>query len=610
MSRALLPVLCLQVIVICVLLPGCGGGGAAQNAVQSPPSQPSQPASGTIPATFFGMNQVHLTGPAGSGCQSGNERVPFTNAPIGAFRDWDMCRTQWPDLNPSLGNYNWLGLDTVLASALAANVNDVLMEVGRIPNWISSNPGDTLCDDANINNELPGLCDPPTDLNPDGTGTDATFRTFAAALLTHISDPSYLSTHAQVKYIEIFEEFHRSDTVGGVKTLAGTVNVNGTAVTWASGDQFSTVLPNDIIVIGSDSYTIAAVTDATDLVLSTTAGNQSGVSFTISGCHNPANGIPCSWRGTFAQMLRMLQDLRCLAKGNTNDPITATNQTCGSAGYPQIGIYPSLQVSVGNAGPDENYDNGAKVMANFLYCNQSPPPGSNCNYGSAGSAATDMIGGHAYFDTNLPEAVINWVVSQVGLFSSADKAKPYFIGEGGWGPNSNVTDPGLQAAYVARWYLGFWISGVVQRAYWWSWEQAGPDGKGGLWSPQYIDSGSLCHVPDPVGGYYCTGGTAYKEMVDWLSGITLTGYTCPGGCSDPSNGVFEFEFTRSNGYQAVVMWDSSPTSSCSNAQCGSTPVPTVAFSASQWRDLAGNTHPGAPTSIGASPIILENMTPP
>lgn len=615
MSKKLSLIVSLPVVVLSMFLGGCGS--SAKQESQTPVTPP--PSGTGVPATFFGMNQVRL-----QACSSGDLPAPFTNAPIGALRAWATCKDFWPDLNPAPGTYNWTGLDDVLSAADAAGVNDVFIQVERVPNWISSNPSDTLCDGANVSGELPGMCDPPKDLNADGTGTDLSFRSFATALLNHISNATYLSNHAEVKYIEIFDEFQRSDTLGGVQTLTGTVNTSGTAVTWVSGSQFGNVAPQDIMVIGGTSYTVQSITDSTDLVLTTSAGTQSGVSYTMSGCHNPtvtkanpAYGEPCSWRGTFAQMLRMLQDLRCIAKGTASDPISALGTTCGSAGYAQTGIDPALVVSVGNAGPQPDFHNGPVVMANFLYCNQSPPADSQCNWSSSnplGSNATDMIGGHAYFNSALPEVVINWIISQAALFSAADKAKPYFVGEGSWGANTRVSDPGLQAAYVPRWYLALWMTGIAQRGYWWSWDDYGSSGSGDLWSPVSQPSPpGQCTILDPVGGYYCTGAIAYIQTVNWLSGATVTGFTCPGGCSNPSNGVFTFNITRSGGYQAEIAWDSSPTSSpCSNPQCGATALSsaTPSFTAAQWRDVAGNTHTGSPSNIGAAPIIIENMTPP
>lgn len=408
-------------------------------------------------------------------------------------------------------------------------------------------------------------------------------------------------------FIEIFEEFHRSDTLGGVKTNTGTVSTNGTSVTWTSGMKFLGAAPGDVIKIAGTAFQVSNVLSSTSLLLNSSAANRAGLTFSMSGCHSPGNGVACSWRGTFAQMLRMTQDLRCLAKGNTNDPITGLNTTCGSAGYGAIGLAPGISISVGNAGPMP-FDNGPQTMANYLYCNQSPPPGSFCNYGSAGSASTDLIEGHAYFNSGnvLPEEVIGALATQASLLSTADAQKPYFVGEGGWSTNNLVTDPDLQAAYVARWYLSILISGVGNRAYWWSWELSGPNGEGGLWSPVALTTGpSICTVPDPIGGFYCTGGISYLQAVKWLSGATITGITCPGDCSNPSSGVFTVNIQRPGGYQAQIAWDNSAVPHCANPQCGTTAIIPPAF-AVQWRDLGGNSFAGLPESVGASPIILEN----
>jgi hypothetical protein len=534
-----------RLVVLSASLPmfliGCGGGGGNAN-VSLPGGgggNGGAGSSGPVFGSFFGMNQVHL-----NLCDPTPGAGPFTDAPIGAFRAWDVCKIQWPDLEPSAGAFDFTNLDTVMASASAAGVSDVLMEVGRIPNWISSNPGDTLCDAANVNGELPGLCDPPRDLNPDGTGTDATFIAFAQALLTHAVAQNY-----PLKYLEIFEEFHRSDSLTG-----GAVQ-----------------------------------------------------------CFAPSTGIPCSWRGTFAQMLRMTQDLRCIAKGKASDPITANGLTCGTAGYGKTGIMPSLNVSVGNAGPSD-FDNGAVVMANFLYCNHNPPPSSVCNYtNSEGSAATDMIGGHAYFGTDIPETVLSAVARQHNLFSTTDQSKPYFIGEGSWGANANLTDAGLQNAYVTRWYLSLWMTKDVKRAYWWAWDASGPQGQAGLWT-LFPDPFGNCTTPEnnADGGFYCSGGVAYNQTVSWLRNATSVNWTCPdSNCTNQSQGVYTFTITGKNGYQGLVEWNSTAVSSCSRVPCGSTAVPAApsGFTASQWRDLNGVTHTGAPSAIGASPVIIENMAP-
>ncbi len=549
------------------LLAGCGGSGSNANVVlpgggggsgNGGSNAGGAGSSGPVFGSFFGMNQVRLA-PCDAYAPPNNAAPALTDAPIAAVRYFETCNIQWPDLEPSKGVFDFSGLDTVMSVTASAGVNDVMMEVHRIPQWLSSNPNDGTCDQANISGAAPGGCDPPTDIDAVpgsglGDGTDASFIAYAQALLTHAVAKNY-----PLKYFEIFEEFHRSDTLGG-----------------------------------------------------------------LSQCSPPhtAGGSSCSWRGTFAQMLRMTQDLHCIAKGKASDIITATGATCGSYGQAGVDydIMPNLVVSVGNAGPQPDYGHGPIVLANYLYCNQNPPPSSVCNYRavgntpSPGSASTDLISGHAYFQTVLPETLLAWVANQHSYFSTEDQAKPYFIGEGSWDSNTNVPDAGLQAAYITRWYLSLWITGDVQRAYWYSWDLSGAEGLAGLWSDS-LDTSGNCTTPDPNadGGYYCSGGVAFNQMVSWMRNSTGVSWTCPdSNCTNQAPGVYTFTITGSNGYMGIVSWDSTEVSSCSEVPCGSTPVPTTpnGFTAAQWRDLTGTTHSGAPTAVGASPIIIENMAPP
>lgn len=538
--------------LLLLLMTSCGGGSAQSNASQ--PTNPNQPGEPVVPSqaapAFFGMQQTHFVG-----CDSANLAFPLFDVPAGTFRDFGGCNTHWATMNPAAHTYDFSGLDTLLATLGSRKIDDVFIQLGDTPPWISSNPQDPYCDQANVDGLPPGMCDPPTDLDATpgsglGDGTDLAWRNFITALLQHVTAPGYSATHAHIQIYSIWDEFHRSDTVN---------------------------------------------TDT---------------------CGLPGSGQPtCSYRGTFAQMLRMTQDLRCIVEGHASDPITATNLTCGSSGYAASGLDPKATIMEGDAGGFSG-GNGNATMQNYLYCSANPPAGSMCNYGSAGSAATDIISGHSYFSRGIPEDRMPDIAAEMAMLSPADKAKPYITGEGSWGKNENngipsVSDPNLQAAFVVRWYTDLLILGV-SRGYWFAWDEFEPLGSGGLWSPTSISFAPLqCTTPDPaIGGFYCTGAIGYKQLVNWLSGATLTSATCPGPCTSPGPGVFVVNVTRSSGYQAQVQWDSSATPVCSNPQCGSTPMAPPPFAAMQWRDSAGNTHSGNPSAIGASPIIIENMAPP
>jgi hypothetical protein len=538
--------------LLLLLMSSCGGGSAQSNASQ--PTDPSQPGQPVVPSqaapAFFGMQQTHY-----AGCDSGSLAFPLFDVPAGTFRIFGGCNTHWATMNPAANTYDFSGLDILLAALHSRGIEDTFIQLGDTPPWISSNPQDPYCDQANVDGLPTGMCEPPSDLDATpgsglGDGTDLAWRSFITALLQHVTAPSYASTHAHIQIYSIWDEFHRSDTVN------------------------------------------------------------------TATCALPGSGQPpCSYRGTFAQMLRMTQDLRCIVKGHSSDPITATNLTCGSSGYAASGLDPKAMIMQGDAGGFPG-GNGNATMQNYLYCNANPPAGSMCNYGSAGGAATDIISGHTYFNSGVPENRMQYIAAEMAMLSAADKKKPYITGEGSWGKNErngnpSVSNPSLQAAYVVRWYIDLLILGV-SRGYWFAWDEFEPAGAGGLWSPTSVTFPPLeCTTPDQaIGGFYCTGALAYKQLVNWLSGATLVSATCPGQCTSPGSGVFVVNVTRSSGYQAQVQWDSSPTSNCTNPQCGSTPMLPPPFAAAQWRDNMGNTHSGSPSAIGASPIIIENMAPP
>jgi hypothetical protein len=119
---------------------------------------------------------------------------PWPSVPFGSIRLWDSD-TFWYQLNPSEGVYDWSVMDAWLDRANAGH-QLVLYTLSYTPAWASSHPHDTTCIDR------PGTCDPPNDLNPDGSGTDQHWKNYVTAVAMHSKN----SPTAHIQAWEIWDE--------------------------------------------------------------------------------------------------------------------------------------------------------------------------------------------------------------------------------------------------------------------------------------------------------------------------------------------------------------------------------------------------------------------
>lgn len=281
-----------------------------------------------------------------------------------------------------------------------------------------------------------------------------------------------------------------------------------------------------------------------------------------------------SIHATYAQMVRMTEDMRCVITGTgsvNGTPCTAT------------AIDPSAKVISPSDG-GLACCGSPQVFQNFLYCNNDPTqggtlPNANCTTGTRGSAAVDIINSHFYLPYGMPaEALASIAAGYDALLSPTDLAKPLWSDEGSWGKNNALPDPDVEASWVARYYLIGWSSGFSQM-FWYAYDA--PD-TGTLWTPSGLT---------PAGQAF---GTTYK----WVVGSKLSG-----PCSATGT-VWTCNLTLGNGTTAEVMWDTSQ--NCSNGNCTSSPQ-AISSTWTNYQDLTGANHTvttSGSVPVGIKPILL------
>jgi len=269
------------------------------------------------------------------------------------------------------------------------------------------------------------------------------------------------------------------------------------------------------------------------------------------------------WQGTNAQLVRLAGDARCIIVGDKGCNPQST--------YSQTKIDPSAKVLT------PGWGNPIDSIGPYLIMPL------NGVVGVTGASLADIAAFHGYPGQNPPEQVLKIYGTLSGLLQGS--GLPVFDTEGSWGASggiSSISDPDQQAAFTAR-YLLVQQSAGIQRLYWYGWDLA--SGNGTLWT----SSSGLT-----------LAGVAYQQTELWVSGATLT---APGCAANGS--VWTCAYTRSGGYQALVVWDASQT--CSNGSC-TTSTFTLPSSPqfTKYLDLAVTTHAVSGTvAMGAEPILLE-----
>lgn len=314
-------------------------------------------------------------------------------------------------------------------------------------------------------------------------------------------------------------------------------------------------------------------------------------------------GSQLSWEGTNQQLVRMVQDARCIIVGNLGGSQTTEasgGQTCAQV-LQSVNLSAPVDPSALFLSPSTGIG-GARLLS--AWDSYMATPGA--------ADAADGYAPHLYkVDPSLmpPETMIlqdlQAFESDPTVAAGVQNGKPVWATEGSWLKNSDLPDPDDQAAYLAREFLFLFSTANIPRYYWYSLDQAcNTPGCDNVSDPQ---GGGTLMIPPGVSA--CTSsngcvqepGIAYGQVFKWMVGATQT---------TPCNGqgtIWTCFFTRPSpaGYQAEAIWDISQT--CSPT-CTTTPV-VVSSTYVQYRDLSGNVTQivNNTVPVGEKPILLENQ---
>jgi Putative Ig domain len=285
----------------------------------------------------------------------------------------------------------------------------------------------------------------------------------------------------------------------------------------------------------------------------------------------------CSLHATYAQMVRMSEDLRCVVAGKG----TVNGVPCN-----RQAIDPNALI-VAPASHGRSHS-GVAIMENFLHCDDSPSVGSQCTTGDRGRNAIDILNFHFYTMQSETAEEVNMHTANIKSFIRASDlvALPLWSNEGGWGYDTSLADPDLQAAFVMRYYMLGW-SNKISLMMWYEFENSG---WGTLYAPR-------------INGNLTPAGIAYQRVYDWMVGNAMT-QSCTGPAF-PNVGVWTCGLTKPDGTRMLAVWDSSQ--SCTSGSCTSSyytydALYTIYATVEGGRStvLAGGTVP-----IGAKPILLS-----
>lgn len=212
-------------------------------------------------------------------------------------------------------------------------------------------------------------------------------------------------------------------------------------------------------------------------------------------------------------------------------------------------------------------------------------------WASGGVRNYDIATTHDYPDPRNPVAEVICAFRSLPLKQLMAKygmRQPIWDTEGSWGGSNTLSDPNLQAAYVARHAVLHWACGV-ERFYWYTWDGANTSPH---WGTLTTGTGGLTQA-----------GEAFAQVEKWLVGAAMPNSCLMNGAAIPKppalfHGVYTCNLTRPSGYQGQVVWNTNGSSTY-----------TAPSRFTKYSNLAGQTltlPASHQITIGLKPILLEN----
>ncbi|HLH01236.1 MAG TPA: ubiquitin-activating E1 FCCH domain-containing protein [Bryobacteraceae bacterium] len=200
-------------------------------------------------------------------------------------------------------------------------------------------------------------------------------------------------------------------TVKNART--GTVNVNGTAVSWVSGTKFPGIAPGSTIYLGSTAFTVSAVTSPTTLTLTSAAPNSTGTVYLAEYGGADGNDVAAYF---------------VVRPGNVS--LTVNNPVLQLAGGNSDNVLWNISLDFSALGIDQIR------QAWFTFAPQLAP-------------------GRVYTDTQWTAAFTNWSITDPDSVSALQCAGPGSIRTGNGDTSCTYSGSGWQSVAANNYWHGF-----------------------------------------------------------------------------------------------------------------------------------------------------------